>query len=60
MENKEKLCPFTFSNPYGNSECEGRRCEFWCEFANECAIPLLAGMFADSTVCQTMFKEESL
>lgn len=58
MENKEKLCPFLFSSEIGGC-CVKDACSFWCEFADECAIPLLAGMFADSTICQNVFEEES-
>lgn len=56
VENKEKLCPFKFSEKQGQEKCQGEMCAFWCEFADECAIPLLAGMFADSTVCQNVFE----
>lgn len=57
MENKEKLCPFSFSSG-SSGYCVKDACSFWCDFANECAIPLLAGMFADSTICQNVFEEE--
>lgn len=64
MKNEEKLCPFAFSSgQYKEKKCKGSLCSFWCEFANRCSIPLLAEMFADSTICQNMFnnvdKEEN-
>lgn len=58
MENKEKLCPFLFPSGSGGY-CVKDACSFWCKFADECTIPLLAGMFADSTICQNVFEEES-
>lgn len=57
-ESKEKLCPFKFNGKQGQEKCQGEMCAFWCEFAHECAVPLLAGMFADSTICQNVFKGE--
>ena len=57
-ENKEKLCPFKFNGKQEQGKCQGEICAFWCEFANGCAVPLLAGMFADSTICQDVFEEE--
>lgn len=35
--------------------CIGKDCEWWCDFANSCSVPLLAGMFADSEICRTVF-----
>ncbi|MBS6229400.1 MAG: hypothetical protein KH509_06500 [Clostridium sp.] len=58
MENKEKLCPFLFSSAIGGC-CIKDACSFWCDFADECTSPLLAGMFADSTIRQNVFEEES-
>lgn len=57
-QNKEKLCPFKFSGKQGQEKCQGEMCAFWCEFANGCAVLLLAGMFADSGICQNVFKED--
>lgn len=38
-----------------NGDCWG--CKWLDEETDECTSPLLAGMFADSTVCQNVFKE---
>lgn len=50
---KGKLCPLL-----RNQKCMENSCAFWCEFAKDCSVPLLAGMFADSSVCNTIFDEE--
>ena len=47
-EYKEKLCPIR------NTKCQPA-CAWWCDFGHECAVPLLAGMFADSEICKTIF-----
>lgn len=49
MADTEKFCPII-----GN-ECMAGKCKFWCGFAEECAVPLLASMFADSSVCLNIF-----
>lgn len=46
---KDKICPLT------HALCKEAHCAWWCGFAQDCAVPLLAGMFADSDVCQTRF-----
>lgn len=49
---KDKICPL-------NSEvCKTTDCGWWCVFAGDCAVPLLAGMFADSEICRNVFEEE--
>lgn len=44
-----KVCPVR------GRECIGERCAWWCEFADDCSVPLLAGMFADSEICRNEF-----
>ena len=46
----EKTCPIK------NNACIKDKCMWWCNFANDCSIPLLAGMFADSSVCNNVFE----
>lgn len=52
-KNDFKFCPFMINK--GNGRCIGEDCSWWCKWANDCSVPLLAGMFADSTVCQSVF-----
>lgn len=42
---KYKICPL---NARSGKICIGSKCMWWCEFAQGCAVPLLAAMFADS------------
>ena len=35
--------------------CIRKDCAWWCDFADSCAIPLFAGMFADSDICRNIF-----
>lgn len=35
--------------------CIGKHCAWWCEFANQCAIPLMAEILADSDICNNVF-----
>lgn len=54
--NAEKVCPLRFSDTLvSRPKCIGKECSWWCNFANDCSIPLLAGMFADSSVCRNTF-----
>lgn len=50
---KKKICPFM-----GNAYCQEERCAWWCSFAQDCAVPLLAGMFADCDICNNIFEED--
>lgn len=47
---KNKICPLL-----KDRDCIENSCAFWCDFAQDCSVPLLAGMFADSSVCKTVF-----
>lgn len=53
---KEKICPLSLSGEVWTA-CVEAECAWWCGFAQDCAVPLLAGMFADSDVCKTAFCE---
>lgn len=56
----DKFCPLMVGggNMYCGTSCIGAECAWWCEFAKDCSIPLIAGMFADSDICKNVFKEE--
>lgn len=49
---KDKRCPLI------QKVCCEESCAWWCGFAKDCAVPLLAGMFADCDVCNNVFMEE--
>lgn len=55
-----KLCPLlaTALNSDMPCFCQEKGCAWWREYAKECAIPLMADMFADSSMCITVFKEQ--
>lgn len=46
-ESNRKTCPIRV-------ECS-KKCAWWCEFANDCAIPTIAGILADSSICRNNF-----
>lgn len=50
---KNKICPLL-----KDRDCIENSCAFWCDFAQDCSVPLLAGMFADSSVCNTVFDKQ--
>lgn len=58
QKNDSKFCPLMVSggNMHINRRCIGADCSWWCKWASDCSVPLLAGMFADSTVCQSIFE----
>lgn len=49
---KGKICPLT------RGKCTGDLCAWWCAFAKDCAVPLLACIMADSSVCQNVWEKE--
>ena len=53
MDASLKLCPMK-----KNGYCVGELCAWWLEFAKECAVPVAAGILADSTICQNVWEEE--
>ena len=54
-----KICPIFAtgaSNDISVGYCIRQDCAWWAEWDNDCSIPLIAGMFADSTICQNVFE----
>lgn len=53
-----KPCPMMIAH-YGENaaDCIGERCAWWCEFAGDCSVPLIAGILADSTICNSVFNQ---
>lgn len=49
-----KICPLLLGRGY-NHDCKGGSCAWWCEFAKDCSIPVVAGILADSSICQNIF-----
>lgn len=41
---KGKICPMT------GKTCAEDKCAWWCEFGQDCAVPLTAGILADSEI----------
>ena len=58
MEPEKKYCPIMISSHATSGECIGSDCAWWANYANDCSIPLLAGMFADSEICRNVFGED--
>ena len=61
MAEQGKYCPMMVAggNMQISGSCIGPDCAWWCDFANDCSVSLLAGMFADSTICQNVFENNS-
>ena len=55
MMGDKRVCPFRMNSNYMFKECIGKSCRWWREYAKDCAIPLLADMFAESETCRTEF-----
>ena len=54
--NDRKVCPFRVNGRVlTDVRCTGSSCAWWCGFAQECAVPLLAGMFSDGGLSKTLF-----
>ena len=49
---KGKLCPMT------GATCTETACAWWCSFAQDCAVPLIAGILADSDLCKTVWEAQ--
>ena len=60
MAEHGKYCPIMVAgaNTYV-SQCIGKDCAWWLPYANDCALPVVAGILADSTICQNVFETES-
>ena len=52
-----RYCPIIVAggDMHLNGECIRKDCAWFLPFANDCAIHTIAGMFADSTICQNVF-----
>lgn len=57
MPEHGKYCPIMVAgaNTYV-SQCIGKDCAWWLPYANDCALPVVAGILADSTICQNVFE----
>lgn len=40
----------------GGNQCIGKDCAWWLPYANGCALPVVAEILADSTICQNVFE----
>lgn len=60
MKSREakKICPIRYSGSGLGVSCLGEDCAWWQEYAKECAVPLMAGILADSTICQNVWEVE--
>ncbi len=52
-----KVCPLCLGGGI-RCKCLKERCAWWLPFANDCAVPTIAGILADSTICQNTFEEQ--
>ena len=52
-----KVCPMFISGNIPQARCIGVDCAFWCAFSGDCAIATIAGILADSTICQNIFED---
>ncbi len=57
MVNDEKFCPIMICAHENGGRCMETDCTWWQWYAKECAVSLLAGMFADSEICRSVFEE---
>ena len=56
-----KVCPIMCAGAnQAVCYCIGKDCAWWCDFAKDCSVPLLAGMFADSEICRNVFDTERM
>ena len=60
MPEHGKYCPIMVAGANTLvSQCIGKDCAWWIPYANDCALPVVAGILADSTICQNVFETES-
>lgn len=51
MAEHGKYCPIMVAGANTHvSECIGKDCAWWLPYANDCALPVIAGGLADSTI----------
>lgn len=56
-----KVCPIMCAGANQSvCYCIGRDCAWWCEFAEDCSVPLIAGILADSSICQNGWNNPEL
>lgn len=57
MPEHGKYCPIMVAGANTHvSECIGKDCAWWIPYANDCALPVVAAILADSTICQNVFE----
>ena len=57
MPEHGKYCPIMVAGANTHvSECIGKDCAWWIPYANDCALPVVAEILADSTICQNVFE----
>lgn len=56
---KTKVCPMLIGKK-ANPLCIGEYCAWWCKFAEDCSVPLIAGILADSSICQNGWNNPEL
>lgn len=57
-EGKSIICPLKFTGKLQHPlliQCDKGKCAWWCEYNRSCAILTIAGILADSTICQNSF-----
>ena len=60
MAEHGKYCPIMVAG--GNthvSQCIGKDCAWWMPYGTDCSLLVVAGILADSTICQNVFETES-
>ena len=51
MDEHGKYCPIMVAGCNTHvSQCIGKDCAWWLPYANDCALPVVAGILADSTI----------
>lgn len=53
-----KICPICVAgeNNFVNY-CIRQDCAWWADYADDCSIPVIAGILADSNICQNVWKK---
>lgn len=57
MDKHRKYCPILVAGGDRSllGVCMGKNCTWFLPFADDCAFPVVAGILADSTICQNIF-----
>lgn len=54
--NDTKICPICVAGANGFvNYCIRENCAWWAEWANDCSVPTIAGILADSEICRNVF-----